>query len=194
VERLGVDVRVAAAAQRNLESDVAEKRFRQDLYHRINTYRIEIPPLRDRREDIPHLVRHFLDRFGRAGGGRPKRIADETMEILLRYGWPGNVRELEDMLQSLATLADITMVQPRHLPPHVRAASGQTPVIVPSIPEEGLLWQRQVEGFERGLLEQALKLSRGRKTEAALRLGLKKDQMKYLCRKYGLTSGQGRRH
>jgi DNA-binding NtrC family response regulator len=190
-ERLGgketvkVDLRLVAATNQDLERDVAEKRFRQDLYYRINVVRLDIPPLRERAGDARLLAVHFLSRFCRENGSSEKHLDDEALSALEAYSWPGNVRELEHLMESLALLADGETIEAGHLPGHIRGPRPSSG-LKPSIPEEGILWQTQVEGFERGLLEQALRLSHGKKTEAAQRLGLKKDQMKYLCRKYGL--------
>jgi len=185
-ETISVDIRLVAATNQDLEDDVAAKRFRQDLYYRINVVRLDIPPLRDRGSDLPMLASHFLEIFCKANSRPSKRMTDETFSALEAYPWPGNVRELEHLMESLALMTDGTVVRPEHLPSHIRTAGSTTRSVSPSIPEEGILWDRQVESFERGLLEQALQKAGGKKSEAATLLGLKRDQMKYLCRKYSL--------
>jgi len=193
-ERLGgketvkVDIRLVAATNQDLERDVVEKRFRQDLYYRVNVVRLDLPPLRDRKGDVSMLAAHFLARSCTQNGVPRKRLAPEALARLEAYRWPGNVRELLHLLESLSLMVEGPVVDARHLPPHiVRQSEGTTvSLLTPSIEQETILWHKQVESFERGLLEQALKHSGGKKSAAAQRLGLKRDQMKYLCRKYGL--------
>ncbi len=185
-ETIAVDIRLVAATNQDLEKAVADRAFRQDLYYRINVVRIDLPALRERRGDVAFLAAHFLERAGRAGGVPAKRLEDSARTALERYAWPGNVRELEHLMESLCLMVDSTTIGEEHLPRHVREGAAAAIPITPSIPAEGILWDRQVEKFERGLLERALSLSKGKKVDAAQILGLKKDQMKYLCRKYGL--------
>jgi DNA-binding NtrC family response regulator len=193
-ERLGgketvqVDIRLVAATNQDLERDVAERRFRQDLYYRVNVVRLDLPPLRERRGDISLLASHFLACSCSQNGTRPKRLAPETLARLEAYGWPGNVRELLHLMESLSLMVEGPSVDAAHLPPQIVRASKVIPPPLPTplIEQEGILWQGQVESFERSLLEQALRITHGKKSAAAQRLGLKRDQMKYLCRKYGL--------
>jgi DNA-binding NtrC family response regulator len=185
-ETVSVDFRLVAATNQELEKDVAERKFRQDLYFRINVVRLDLPPLRERKGDVRLLSSYFLSQFCKSSGVQEKQISPKALACLEAYSWPGNVRELEHVMESLSLMAEGPTIEPDHLPAHARDAHLTSPLAVPTIPEEGILWQGQVESFERGLLEQALGMSKGKKTEAAQRLGLKKDQMKYLCRKYGL--------
>ena len=185
-ETVRVDLRILSATNQELEKDVAERRFRQDLYYRIKVVQLDLPPLRERTGDVRLLANHFLRQFCARSGSAEKRLGETALGCLGAYAWPGNVRELEHMMESLALMADGSLIERESLPQHVlRAASVPTPLSPASL-QEGILWQHQVESFERCLLEQALKQSLGKKAQAAERLGLKRDQMKYLCRKYGL--------
>lgn len=148
--------------------------------------RIDLPPLRERRGDVALLASHFLEKYREAHGRPLRSISLDAAACMEAYPWPGNVRELEDLVESMVLLAGSATLQVRHLPPHLQQSRSRHALVMPAIPEEGVMWQRQVESFQRGLLEQALTLSSGKKVDAARRLGLKKDQMKYLCRKYGL--------
>jgi DNA-binding NtrC family response regulator len=117
---LTTDARVVAATNRDLTEMIAEGRFREDLFYRLNVIQLVLPPLRERREDIPALAEHFLARSA-AKLGRPLSLAPETLERLLRYPWPGNVRELENAIERAAILARDATVAPADLPPHVSA-------------------------------------------------------------------------
>jgi len=185
-ETISVNIRLIAATNQDLEEDVAAKRFRADLYYRMNVVRLDLPPLRDRGSDVSVLASHFLERFCKTNNLPRKSLKGPTLAILESYSWPGNVRELEHLMESLSLMADGDSVLPEQLPSHLRSPAREALPVNASIPQEGILWERQVESFERGLLEIALQRTGGKKSEAAVILGLKKDQMKYLCRKYGL--------
>jgi len=185
-ETLSVDIRLIAATNQDLEEDVAAKRFRQDLYYRMNVVRLDLPPLRDRGSDIGLLANQFLERFCKANNVAQRKLSAGALTSLQSYAWPGNVRELEHLMESVSLMAEGELVQLEDLPSHLHRPQLPGAPSTPSIPQEGILWERQIEGFERGLLEMALKKTGGKKSEAAVLLGLKRDQMKYLCRKYGL--------
>src|SRR5439155_27215363 len=112
IERVGgntpidVDVRLIAATHRDLTQAVADGRFRSDLYYRLNVFPIQVPPLRERREDIPDLVRHFLLHFSRRMNKRVERVAEQSLDLLTRYDWPGNVRELENLIERAMIIAE----------------------------------------------------------------------------------------
>jgi transcriptional regulator with PAS, ATPase and Fis domain len=118
-DRIQVDVRIIAATNQDLESAVQAGRFRRDLYHRLNVLSITLPPLRERREDIPELARYFLDLHAGRLGVRPKRLSGEALRILMRYPWPGNVRELENAMKGSLVLSDREVLVPEDLPPPV---------------------------------------------------------------------------
>ena len=169
-----VDVRIVAATNANLDQLVADGRFREDLYYRLNVIPIPIPPLRERREEIPALVAHFLERFGREMQKPGLRVADETLEYLLLHRWPGNVRQLANELRRIVALAEPgAMVLPSHLSRDI-VASRRT---VPVEPTEIVMRLDQTladatEQIERAVIERALAACGGRNDEAAKRLGL----------------------
>ena len=191
-ERLGgrdtvhVDIRLVTATNADIEKDVQEGRFRQDLYYRLNVVPLPLPTLRERPEDIPLLADHFLDRFCRENNARRKRFSQDALDGLMTHAWRGNVRELENTIESLVLLTDDDVIQARDLPQEVRSpvAAGRMEQV--GLPDEGVQLEQQVAGYERALLLKALERTDGRKKEAGELLGLNRDQMKYLCRKYNL--------
>jgi two-component system response regulator PilR (NtrC family) len=191
-ERLGgkdtvkVDIRLVTATNQDLEKDVAEGRFRQDLYYRLNVVAIELPPLRDRGEDIPLLAEHFLDRFCRENSMHRKHLSSDAMDCLQAYEWKGNVRELEHLIESLVLLTDGNTIAARDLPKGLRERTPSGSLAGLALPDSGIMLEKHVADYERTLLANALQKAAGKKKEAAQLLGLNKDQMKYLCRKYNL--------
>ncbi len=173
VERVGgtrpikVDVRVIAATNQNLESLVSEGKFRRDLFYRLNVVVLEIPPLRERPEDIPALIDSLLDKLGKALGCGRKRMSDEALQVLLRHSWPGNVRELENVLERALNVLDGNEIQPRHLPYYLTESQVRNPTLSPM--KDALL------RTERELLKQALTAAKGNHLEAARLLGLSKS-------------------
>ena len=119
-EEVEVDVRLVAATHRSLEELVRAGRFREDLYYRLNVVAISLPPLRERRDDIPILVEHFLRRFEQTSGRPAPRFSAEALEQLIDYAWPGNVRELENVVESAALLSNQSVITPDSLPPALR--------------------------------------------------------------------------
>ncbi|MFB3852565.1 MAG: sigma-54-dependent transcriptional regulator [Vicinamibacterales bacterium] len=184
-ERLGgtrtirVDVRVIAATNRDLEGMVRSGEFRDDLYYRLNVVSIEVPPLRQRREDIPLLVDHFLRRFAEESGGPPRAISREAMDLLMKYHYPGNVRELENLIHRAVVLARGGTIATADLPVHVAElrSEGQ--------PAPSTFVERVAE-FERALIVEALARADGVQTRAARTLGMSERHLRYKLRKYGL--------
>jgi DNA-binding NtrC family response regulator len=121
-QTIRVDVRIIAATNRDLREEVARGRFREDLYYRLNVVNVELPPLRDRKADVPSLSRFFLDRFAKENGKNIEGFSPETVELLLAHDWPGNVRELENAIERAVVMATGAIVEPRQLPPAVRPA------------------------------------------------------------------------
>jgi two-component system response regulator AtoC len=174
-----VDVRVIAATARQLETEVREGRFREDLFYRLNVVRLEVPPLRERPKDIPLLADHFLARFA-AGLGKPVRgLADEALERLVAYPWPGNVRELENVIERAVILSDAERITPRELPENVLApttASGDT--------DYSLKRARRLA--EMGAIRRALQATAGNRTRAARLLEISHRALLYKIKEYGL--------
>jgi DNA-binding NtrC family response regulator len=177
-----VDVRIIAATNKNLEELVASKDFREDLYYRLSVIPITIPPLRERRDDIPLLIHNFLTRFNSDKRHTVKGFSRETLNILGNYDWPGNVRELENLVERLVILKDSGFITPDDLPD--KYLSGQqtyTPVpealIEDTLPEGGICLNSAVDEFENRLIIQALARTGGNKKEAATLLNLKRTTL-----------------
>jgi len=159
-----VNVRVMAATARDLAEEVAHGRFREDLYYRLNVLSISLPPLRQRPEDIPHLCRHFLERFNAKMGKRIEGIAPAAMEVLLGHAWPGNVRELENVLERAVLLAEDALLGVEHLPPGLTAQGRDRPS---EAVLEGLSLKAAQRVVENKLIRQALEKTRGNRSQAA---------------------------
>ncbi len=175
-----VDVRIIAATNQDLELAVREKRFREDLYYRLNVIPIHIPPLRERAGDIPMLLQHFIQKFGDGRGDRD--MLPETMEYLMQYRWPGNVRELENVVERLMVLKREGVIEPSDLPEKLvgakpvaaSAALANGPI---DIPETGLSFKKAVNDFEKRLIMGALSKTGGNKNKAANLLKLNRTTL-----------------
>jgi DNA-binding NtrC family response regulator len=183
-----VDVRIVAATNANLDRLMSDGRFREDLYYRLNVIRIDIPPLRERREEIPALVEHFLEKFGRELQKPMLRIADETLEYLVLYRWPGNVRQLANEIRRLVAMAEPgAVLMPAHLSDDIAASRRTVPVnSSPRLFNEVIARIDQplsavVEHVERAAIQRALSMTDGRLDEAAKMLGLSRKGL-YLKR------------
>ena len=179
-----VNVRIIAATHQNLEDRVKDGLFREDLFHRLNVIRIQLPALRDRREDVPALAEHFLVQAAKEIGTEPKFLADEAKRALAGFDWPGNVRQLENMCRWLSVMAPNPLIQAQDLPPEIaqpgqvtqRSALSWTGLLreragILLKSHEGEVIDRLTEEFERTLIEVALTQTGGRKKEAAEKLG-----------------------
>jgi DNA-binding NtrC family response regulator len=185
-EPVPVDVRVVAATNRDLEREVQAGRFREDLFYRLNVIPITLPPLRERRTDVPSLVEHFLAKHGRPG--RARTIAPEALEALVAYGWPGNVRELESVVERTLLLSEGDVVRLEDLPAAVRMRTRPAGGIPVEIPDEGL----DLEALERTLIQRALDKAGGNVTRAARLLGLTRRTLQYRLEKMqGAPEGAG---
>lgn len=206
---VSVDVRIVAATHQPLEERVREGKFREDLFHRLNVIRLRLPALRERREDIPELAKHFLSVCARGVGVPVKRISDQAMQILTQFDFPGNVRQLENFCHWLTVMAPGQTVEVSDLPAEVRAAdlpkilqshSGQTghqtwqqllaldanTRLSRSDPE---VWSALTRQFERTILQSSLEVCRGRRVEAAARLGMGRNTITRKLRELGMDSG-----
>jgi two-component system, NtrC family, response regulator PilR len=176
-ERIRVDVRIIAATNQNLEQSVRDGRFREDLYYRLNVIPIVLPPLRERRPDIPLLVEHFLQKYS---GGRPRRVSDRALKALVEYDWPGNVRELEAVIERALLLGEEDEVVPEDLPASVRAGiSAPRGPLAFDIPDSGI----DLDGLERSLVLKALEKAEGNVSRAARLLGLTRRTLQYRLEK-----------
>ena len=172
-----VDVRVVAASNKDLAQEVEHGRFREDLFYRLQVIPIVMPPLRERRSDIPLLIRHFLEKHNRKRAGRPARLSEEAMVHLWEHDWPGNVRELENLLERLVILSEDGMIEVEHLPSNIRSLISEKKIPRPTLGEDGLDLNTAVEEFENRLIEEALRRTKGNKQAAARLLGLKRTTL-----------------
>jgi len=191
-----VDVRIIAATNQDLEKAVQERRFREDLYYRLNVIPIHVPPLRERRSDIPLLLKHFIDKFSAEGGKEPPNITQEALDGLMSYAWPGNVRELENLIERLIVLKKDDMIGVKDLPPKVAGAESQAPGVpaeggVVEIPEAGISFKKAVDDFESKLIIGALRKTGGNKNKAASLLHLNRTTLVEKIKKKGLSLGEG---
>ena len=187
-----IDVRLVAASNRNIAEEVGDGRFREDLYYRINVVTVTLPPLRDRRGDIPLLANHALAKFGHLAEGRVKEIGREAMEVLLDYSWPGNVRQLESAIERAILLCEGDTVTPRDLPEEVlsRRKPGRSGDRQRGdryeIPSEGF----NFETFERDTILQALERNDWVIAKAAKMLAMSYRTLQYRIDKFGLKRGE----
>jgi DNA-binding NtrC family response regulator len=186
VDNIRVDVRIIAATNIDLKDLVEAGTFREDLYYRLNVINLFLPPLRQRKEDIPLLSQHFLKKYGEENGRLSVRLSSEAAQSLMEYDWPGNVRELENIIERAVVLADGSLIERRLIPEHVR--SGPTfrlPQVV--VPEEGISFREVITGFEKRLIESSLETSGGVQKKAAQLLGLKPTTLNEMIKRYNIS-------
>ena len=189
VQRVGadaaitVDVRIIAATNRDLREEVAQKRFREDLYFRLNVICIEVPPLRDRAEDIPVLAAHFLERFASRNRKNVRGFSPQALACMLRYAWPGNVRELENAVERAVILCNGDLITERELP---LVVTGPAPVDERQPEADASLAGLPLDTVERRAIEETLRQTGDNKSEAARQLGITRATLHNKLRKYGL--------
>jgi DNA-binding NtrC family response regulator len=178
-----VDVRIIASTGANLEQAVTEGRYRKDLYYRLKVIPIYLPPLRERPEDIPLLVKYFIDHFNREFKKNTRGVTHAAMQALMEYPWPGNIRELRNLIERVMILENKEMIDLSDLPREIHAEEAHQPVEQAFIlPPGGVV----LEDVERSLLEQALQRTGGNQTRAAKLLGLSRDTLRYRLKKFEL--------
>jgi len=179
---LKVDVRVISATNKNLDKEVAEGRFREDLFYRIKIIPVEIPPLRDRRDDVPILVTHFIEKLSPRTNPAIVGIADDALGRLMAYGWPGNVRELENVIEQALVFAEGREIAVGALPAFLQGDADEDRLDVP----KELTLPEILEDLERQLILKAFQKASGVKTETARLLGIKTSALYYKLDKYGI--------
>jgi two-component system NtrC family response regulator len=179
-----VDVRVVASTHQDLEARVREGTFREDLWYRLNVVPLRLPPLRERAEDLPVLVEHFLLKHAKRHGRPVPRVAPEVIDRLQRHAWPGNVRELENLLERLVVLARSDALAEADLPASMRGEGPSYGGLRVEIPASGIV----LEEVERGLLREALRRSGGNQSQAARLLGISRQTLIYRIKKFGLET------
>jgi two-component system, NtrC family, response regulator PilR len=180
--KIKVDVHVIAASNKDLLAEVGKGAFREDLYYRLNVIPIHLPPLRERKEDLPLLVEFFLNKLPEVR--RPKKISPEAMNGLMNYHWPGNVRELENTVERLALLCAGDVVKPEHVPETLRNVRPSSDMVDLDVPNEGVDLEELLINAEKTMLRKALARSGGVKTEAAKLLKLTFRSFRHRLRKY----------
>lgn len=172
-----IDVRIIAATNKNLDELVANHQFREDLYYRLNVIPVQLPPLRDRKSDIPLLVAYFIDRFNAEKKRHIEGIAPEATDMLMRYHWPGNVRELENLIERITILKGSGVITPDDLPEKLSQSFSDGVVPEVDIPNGGLNFDDAVQAFERQLLTKALQRTHGVKSKAAELLSMNRTTL-----------------
>ncbi len=184
---LPADVRIVAATNKNLEAEVKAGHFREDLYYRLNVINLHLPPLRERREDIEPLARHFLRKYALETGKKVTDLSPRALTCLLGYEWPGNVRELQNVIERAVVLAKGSTVTPRDFPQGVHGGDE----ICLQLPERGGSLTDILEDLERQLIIQTLRKEQGSQTRTADILGIKRTTLRYKMEKYRLLDGLG---
>jgi two-component system NtrC family response regulator len=181
-----VDVRLIAASNRDLKEEIPRGAFREDLYYRLNVVHIEVPPLRDRRDDLPLLTRYFLERFSKELNKETPTLSPEAMTVIMDYPWPGNIRELENMLERAVILASGSLIRVEDLPLQPKGQTSQDWSADRIIPP-GLKLNEVLEMVEKKMILDALSKTSHVQSHAADLLGIEKNLFKYKMRKYGLA-------
>jgi Nif-specific regulatory protein len=180
-----VNVRLIAATNQDLEKAIAAGAFREDLHYRLNVFTIYVPPLRERKPDIPLLTDHFLEKYSVEHGHQIKRISTPAIDMLMSYHWPGNVRELENAIERAVLVCDGNVVHPHHLPPTLQTAEASGTVADVALADA-------VAAYEKTLIQDALKTARGNCTKAAKLLHSTERIISYKIRRLGIDRGRFR--
>jgi DNA-binding NtrC family response regulator len=186
-EELSIDARVIAATNRDLPAMVKAGTFREDLFYRVSVIPIELPPLRDKREDIRELVTHFAGKYS-AQAGRSLTVSEGAMELLERYSWPGNVRELEHTIERAVALERTEQIQPERLPEQITNYSPARVAGALDLPEDGLNLTAHLDQLEKTYLLEALRRTGGNQTRAAELLQLSVRSLRHLLDKHGIRN------
>ena len=191
VKTIDADVRIITATNQNLEAAVADKTFREDLFYRINVIPIDIPPLRERKNDIPILANHFLARYNQLNNKSVKSITPEAMDLFMRYSWPGNVRELQNLMEMIVVIKETGEAGVNDLPRKMHAVPGNPEKQASqgaeiSLPEEGVDFYEIVSNFEKELLLNALRKTGGVKKSAATLLKLNRTTLVEKLRRFNI--------
>jgi Nif-specific regulatory protein len=186
VEPVKVDVRLIAATHKDLELAVQAGAFREDLFYRLNVFTLFLPPLRERKTDLPLLADHFVEKFAAAHGRDVRRIATTAIDMLMAYHWPGNVRELENCIERAVLVCEGGVIHAHHLPPTL-----QTAEVSGTVPQLSL--SAAVAAYEKDLIQDALKSARGNRARAARLLDTTERIVGYKLRKYGIDGARFRK-
>ncbi len=194
IRRLGgnrnidINVRIIAATNAGLKDSIERKEFREDLYYRLNVFPIHIPPLRDRREDVPSLLGYFLQRFSKDFHKAIKGFSRDALDLMMRYHWPGNVRELRNVVERICIMHNVEQIRPEHLPREIWGESPQSEIRFNfEIPPEGIVLDDVVGQVEKDLVEKAYRITGGNVAKTARILNVPRGTLRYKLEKYHLT-------
>jgi two-component system NtrC family response regulator len=179
-----VNVRILAASNRNLKNRIADGQFREDLYYRLSVVTIDLPPLRERRDDIPLLIQHFLKQLADRYSLADLSVSDNAREKLMQYNWPGNVRELQNVMERMAVLTRNGRIQSEDLPAEIRQCESRIANIFLKLPDEGI----DLEEIEKEILVQSLEKHGWNQTRAAAYLNISRKTLIYRMEKFSLIA------
>ncbi|NOQ52552.1 MAG: response regulator [Desulfuromonadaceae bacterium] len=195
IRRLGgnrnidINVRIISATNVDFKAAIERKEFREDLYYRLNVFPIHIPPLRDRREDIPVLLEYFLLRFSKEFNKAMKGFSRESLDLMMRYHWPGNVRELRNVVERICIMHNAEQIRSEHLPREIWGETPQSEIPFScEIPPEGIVLDDVVGQIEKNLVEKAFQITGGNVAKTARILNVPRGTLRYKLEKYLLTS------
>jgi two-component system response regulator PilR (NtrC family) len=192
IETIRVDVRIIAATNVDLRRMVDEGRFREDLFYRLHVITVQLPALRERKEDIPLLVQHFLEKYGAENNKRDLEITPDALDLLMEHDWPGNVRELENVIERAAVLSSGLLIDQSLVPDHVKSTRRfQVPQLV--VPPEGISFRDVINDFEKRLIESTLEAAGGVQKRAAELLHIKPTTLNEMIKRHDIRPRRPRR-
>ena len=177
-------MRIIAAAGRDLRAEVESGNFRQDLFYRLNVVNIKLPALRERKEDIPLLISHFIEKHRKEVKGKALELSEKALQTMMKHSWPGNVRELKNVIERAMILGEGDTLLMEHLPIEILGQASKQGGVIEGIriPQEGI----SLEKVEEALVRQALKMTNGNQTRAAKLLDISRDALRYRMQKFGI--------
>ena len=188
VETIQVDVRIITATNIDLKKALEEGKFREDLYYRLNVINISLPPLKERKDDIPLLVNHFVEKYCVENGKNTRYVDEEALKYLINYDWPGNIRELENVIERSVVLSNSEKISLEHLPDYIIE---QIPMETQlSIPQEGIYFKKAVSDYEKNLIINSLKAAKGIQKKAARLLNMKPTTLNEKLKRYNINIKQ----
>jgi two-component system response regulator PilR (NtrC family) len=187
-----IDVRIIAATNKKLEKEMEQGNFREDLYYRLNVIRLRLPPLRERDDDIPLLMDHFMKKFAAEQGKNIRKVSSLVMRVLCNYHFPGNIRELENIIERCVTLEQSDQLTAENLPPKLIEGTRETPspLTETEIPHDGIDLNRTLDNVERDLINRALGITGGNRSRAARLLGISFRSLRYRLVKLGMDQDE----